>query len=406
MFANYRQLSQNTFVLAATIGLVLSAYFMWAPLLGLYLRDLGASEVEVGLAFTILALAHTLPAMLGGLMADRFGRKWVIIGPAFILIPFYVLAGVTRDWLVLTELLTVTNVVGAMQWPAMQALLSESDEERRATAFALIEIFVLGAAVVGPLVGSVLLPLVGVGGLFIVHGLVLVPATYARVRWIHETYRPHLKAKFKVADWRSAIPKAARWVIAANVLFALTLGLSLEGPYVSILANDQWGMGEQQIQWMNAIAALMALFGVWLGGKADQWGGRRIWTVSTFGLAISLTAFGLSSSWQVGALFFFTAHIFYETVFIVSETLLAHYSTPANRSFLFGFTQTVSGIANAMGPTVGAWLISFTRLAATFVAAAAASLLTLAPLSQVADVQGKVAEGIVAEEFVTANIAE
>lgn len=406
MFANYRQLSRNTYVLAASIGLVLSAYFMWAPLLGLYLRDLGASDVEVGLAFTIFALAHTLPAMVGGLLADRIGRKWVIIGPAFILTPFYILAGVTQDWLVLTALLTVTNIVGAMQWPAMQALLSESDEQRRATAFALIEIFVLGAAVVGPLVGSLLLPLVGVGGLFIVHGLALVPATFARARWIHETHQVQQRAKFELRNLRGAIPAAARWVIAANVLFALTLGLSLEGPYVSILANDQWGLGEQQIQWMNAIAALMALLGVWLGGKADQWGGRRIWIVSTFGLAISLIAFGMSASWQVGVLFFFTAHIFYETVFIVSETLLAHYSTPANRSFLFGFTQTVSGIANAMGPTVGAWLISFSRLAATFIAAAAASLLTLAPLSQVEEVQGKVEEGIVAEEFVAANIAE
>ena len=48
MLKQYRQLSRNTIILSASVGLVLTAYFAWSPLVALHLRDLGASEFEVG----------------------------------------------------------------------------------------------------------------------------------------------------------------------------------------------------------------------------------------------------------------------------------------------------------------------------------------------------------------------
>src|SRR5919197_245863 len=137
MLGSYRQLSRNTVILASSAGAVLIAFFAWNPLLALHLRALGANDVEIGAAFSIFIFAHTLPAVAGGLLADRFGRKWVALGPGLLLYP---LGGLTSDWRVLSVILILTNVLGSVQWPAMQALISESDEAHRATAFSLIEI--------------------------------------------------------------------------------------------------------------------------------------------------------------------------------------------------------------------------------------------------------------------------
>ena len=37
----------------------------------------------------------------------------------------------------------------------------------------------------------------------------------------------------------------------------------------------------------------MALIGVWLGGKADVWGGKRIWVFSAIAFAITLAGWGI-----------------------------------------------------------------------------------------------------------------
>lgn len=226
MLKSYRRLSRNTVILSMSVGLVLTAYFAWAPLLALHLRSLGANELEVGVVFSFFTLAHALPALLGGVLADRLGRKWVFTAPGFVLAPLYLVAALTRDWLVLSVVLTATNIVGALQWPAMQAFMSESDEAQRATAFSLMEVFVLAAAVVGPLVGSFLLPALGVSGLILLHGIALLPATAARGLMLRETHHHSQRASLNFRQWRTTIPRAVLWITAANALFTLALGLS------------------------------------------------------------------------------------------------------------------------------------------------------------------------------------
>jgi MFS family permease len=154
--------------------------------------------------------------MLGGVLADRLGRKWVFTAPGFFLIPLYLVAGLTTDWLVLACILTITNLFGAMQWPAMQAFMSESDESRRATAFSFMEVMVLGAAIVGPLISSVLLPVFGVAGLIFVHGIILIPATLARALVLKETHHHSQGATLNLRNWRTTFPSAILWIVAAN----------------------------------------------------------------------------------------------------------------------------------------------------------------------------------------------
>ncbi len=385
MLNSYRTLSWNTIVLSTTVGLVLTAYFAWSPLLALHLRELGASEIEIGIGFSIISFAHYLPAMFGGMLADRVGRKRVIALPGILLVPLYIAAAFTQNWVVLTILLSCTNFVGAMQWPAMQAMLAESDEDRRAHAFSLMEIFVLGAAIVGPLLGSVLLPVLGISGLILLHAVALLPATVIRFVYLTETHHAIHRAALKPGSWRTGITPAMYWIIAANALFALALGLSFEGPFITLLASDVWKLNEQQIQWLNSAGAAFALIGVWLGGQADHWGGRRIWAWSVVGFAVAMIGWGLSPSWEIGLVFFLAAHVFYETIFIVAETLLAHHSTRATRSAAFGLMTTVSGFTTAAGPALGAWAAALTSLAAPFLIGAVSLLASLGLLRRVQD---------------------
>lgn len=385
MFGAYRQLSRNTVVLAASIGIVLAMFFTWNPLLPLYLRTLGANDVEIGASFSIFIFAHTIPALAGGMLADRFGRKWIALGPGLILSPLYIMAGFVNDWRMLVGILVCTNLCSAVQWPAMQALIAESDETTCATAFSLIEIFVLVAAVIGPLIGSLGLSFIGVGGLIIGSGLILLPATWIRAREWRETHQPRVRRVMTRMNWRTAIRPATWWLILANALFTFALGVSVGGPFMAMLARDVWSLDDPAIQQLTALGSLAAFGGVWLGSKADQWGNRRMWTLTAIGFAAMLVGWGLAPNVQLGAVFIMTSNFFFEALFIVSETLLAQHTTRATRSFLFGLSGTLGGLTEAAGPILGAGLVNLARLPAPFLAGAVASLcsvLTILPLGE------------------------
>jgi len=262
---------------------------------------------------------------------------------------------------------------------------------------------VLGAAIVGPLISSVLLPILGVAGLIFAHGLVMIPATLARAFVLKETHHHSQGSTLNLKHWRTTFPSAILWIVGANAFFALALGLSFEGPFSALLANDVWRLNEVQIQWINAAGAAVALIGVWIGGKADVWGGKRIWVFSAIAFAITLAGWGLSPSWETGLVFFLGAHIFYETIFIVSETMLAQHSTRATRSSVFGFMTTVAGFSTAAGPTLGAWAASVFSLAAPFLIAAASMVSSLGLLTRVTDAVEPDAGEILPEEFVAAQ---
>jgi MFS family permease len=102
--------------------------------------------------------------------------------------------------------------------------------------------------------------------------------------------------------------------------------------------------------------------------------------------------------------FFLAAHVFYETIFIVAETMLAQHSTRATRSSVFGFQTTIAGFSTAAGPTVGAWSAALFSLAAPFLIGAVSMVASLGLLARVSD--GTRMEGgeILPEEFVATQV--
>ena len=80
-----------------------------------------------------------------------------------------------------------------------------------------------------------------------------------------------------------------------------------------------------QIQWNQRGGGGGALIGA-VGGEADVWGGKQIWVFRQSDSRLRCEGGELSpvGDWF---LFFLGAHVFYETIFIVSETMLAQHST-------------------------------------------------------------------------------
>jgi MFS family permease len=80
-------LHRNLTVFSGTIFSNLFIRYTWYALLPLHLRNLGATEIEIGGVFTGLGLARSLFAVLGGALADRYGRRASIALSTFLMGP-------------------------------------------------------------------------------------------------------------------------------------------------------------------------------------------------------------------------------------------------------------------------------------------------------------------------------
>lgn len=152
---------------------------MIGPIVLFFLQDrLGASPVEVGLAYMPAALVAALVATRLGGLADRFGRKpLMLLGMAVSAASSFVMPGLGTV-LGLAILQVVVAAASTASGPAHQALVADlTGGDQRGRAYGLYALAGGLGATVGPLAGGWLYEHVSPATPFYANGAVLVAST-------------------------------------------------------------------------------------------------------------------------------------------------------------------------------------------------------------------------------------
>ena len=72
--------SQELIILCSTTFLVMAGQGGVSPILPLYAKDFGVSAAMVGLTLTGFAVARLIVNVPAGIIADRFGRRILLVG--------------------------------------------------------------------------------------------------------------------------------------------------------------------------------------------------------------------------------------------------------------------------------------------------------------------------------------
>jgi DHA1 family multidrug resistance protein-like MFS transporter len=155
----------------AQVGLSLVVPFMPLYIGTLGVGGLAAVERWSGVLFAAPFLAMTVAAPLWGALADRYGRKIMILRAlGGIGVTNLVTAFVTNVW----QLLALRGTQGAVSGfvSATNALVSSSvPRDRLGAVLGVLQTSLTAGAVVGPLVGGALADLTGYRRVFIINGL-------------------------------------------------------------------------------------------------------------------------------------------------------------------------------------------------------------------------------------------
>ena len=368
-------LNRNLAIICLTLFGNVFAKYLWYSLLPLHLRALGANDWEIGVSFTLIAVAQTIVAIVGGAMADRYGRRTLIALPTFLSSPLFFIAALTDSWLVVVAMIIASNILSALQSPAMNAMIMESSESTQvARSFSFSESAVLSALITGPILGAALLGTFSIPTMMLVNAVMLLLTGF--FRWFGLRESTLRSVGTAVPKLRTAIDTNVRWFIIIGACVSGAFAIVF-GPYFAILARDAWHNSEAEINLLWAIGSFGSLFGILMGRWSDRWGARRVFMLGAIGFGIGTIAWGVAPSWETGLVPLLIAFIFSEGMFIAEMALQAEITTPETRSSVIGIIQTITGLIGGLGPTLGAWLITLGGNPMPFIAAGAMGLLAI-----------------------------
>ena len=128
------------------------------PFLTLYItRRFGVGMTEVGVIFGLYSIAGVLGSMFGGALADRLGRKGMLIFGLVASALTSLLMGLVGSIELFFFSALVVGLFANAGGPAQQAMVADLlPEEQRAQAFGILRVVVNLAVTIGPAIGGLL----------------------------------------------------------------------------------------------------------------------------------------------------------------------------------------------------------------------------------------------------------
>lgn len=183
---------RNIVVLAGTSMLYQVFNSLWQLWWSLYLLEVLNTPIAViGVLSTIQNSAQILFQLPGGMLADRIGRKKVIvIGTSLRIIgPFLLVLAPSWQWVIPG---IIINAISSLYMPAFNAIIAESlPNEKRGAAFGAYRTVTSIPSIVMPIISGIYIDVMGVAwgvrvGLILYVGVALI-AMLARALFLNET---------------------------------------------------------------------------------------------------------------------------------------------------------------------------------------------------------------------------
>jgi MFS family permease len=183
-----RDFGRVVFVLAAGDLVASFGFSLVFPFLTIYIvQAFGASAFEAGLVLSVYSAVSIVSASAGGWLADRVGRRPVMIVSIGVTGLVVALMGQAGDLFQITVLTLLLGTVDPAFIPAARAAIADVvPEERRPRAYGLLAVAASVGWIAGPAIGAGLSRL-GYPILFAIAGVIIALYALIALRWLPET---------------------------------------------------------------------------------------------------------------------------------------------------------------------------------------------------------------------------
>ena len=350
------------------------------PFLPLYVKQLGIAtrgsvEFWSGMVFSAQAVTMMISAPIWGLLADRFGRKLMLVraslGGAVLLAAMGFVQNAEQLALLRALQGLVTGTI-----PAANALVASSTpKENSGEALGLLQTGAWVGVAVGPLIGGLIGDAVGFRESFWITGFLLALSGAAVLLWVKEDF--HAVGRGLRQQWLAGylqLLQVPTMIHLYAITFVHALGRMLIMPiaplFIMELMHTNAGVASVTGVMMGAMAVTSSASGVAMGRVGDRIGHGWVLTISALAaiLFYLLQAF-VSAPWQLVLLQAFTGFV-NGGIITALAALMNLKSTPTNLGAVYGLNASITAAARSLAPMMGATLAIWFGIRSVFMAAA------------------------------------
>jgi len=330
--------------------------FMLYPFFALYLTqkfDIGMSTV--GILFAVFSISGMIGNALGGALADRVGRKGVVIASLLLSSLSALGMGFAPTLAVFVAVSAIVGTLSSIGGPAEEAVVADLlPPEKRAEGYGIIRVIFNIAVIIAPPVAGLLVAKSYLT-LFIVDAIISVIAAGIVFFALPET-KPQAHADSKPETMKqtfkgySRVFKDAPFVLFIAVTVLMTLVYMNMGTTLGVFLRDQRGVKEVAYGTLLSInAILVVVFQFWITHKLEKFKPLLMMAAGTFLYAIGFALYGFIT----GFVLFATAMV----IITIGEMVLAPFQQSIVASFapedMRGRYMAVSGLTWSIAFTVG-----------------------------------------------------
>jgi DHA1 family multidrug resistance protein-like MFS transporter len=345
--------------LSNVIGAFGEGLYSWV--FPLYVRSLQADYLQLGIVLsTVIGFAALVP-LPGGLLADRFDRKKILIlsWTPWVLAPF--IYSFATNW---TQLIPGTFCFGVSMIgiPAVNAYVVTAVPNKKTLtqALSLIWSSYFFSYIFAPATGGFLATIIGMRWVFRTAGILCAIAT--SVFFFIHSQHPHMENEMEPEATLSKTEEKRLWrkiIIWSAFLAAAFFFINIGRPYVQTFLSESVKMSELQVGLFGSISfAGMTFIGIGVSRMGDRWKKSGAMGICLLLYAISIIPLMLTNN--IGFLMFIA---FFLGGSAASNTLTSSYAAAiapkSKRGLWLSIPQTAILISSFIAPYLGAYLYTF-----------------------------------------------
>ncbi|MGF6723128.1 MFS family permease [Paraburkholderia sp. GAS41] len=340
---------------------------MLLPFLPLYVRQLGVESTSAviqwsGIAFGATFLGTAVTAPLWGRLADRYGRKPMLVRAALGMAVVMSLIGVVHSVHELVALRLIAGLVGGYSSASTVMVGSQAPRARAGWALGILSTGALAGNLVGPLVGGLLPGWIGIRGTFFAGGAMIAVAALLTIVLVKEDFNAadHARHRARASSEASTAVRRTNYVVVAALLITammvLLANMSIE-PIITVYIGSLGVPAGHLARIAGVVMACSALGSMLtaarLGALADRIGGWNVIAgclVAT-GLVMIPQAF-VTHWWQLAGLRMVMGMTL--AGLLPSIAKLARSSVDESRTGqMLGYLQSAQFSGQVVGPLIG-----------------------------------------------------
>jgi MFS family permease len=340
-----------------------TGFSMALPFVALYLNgQLGVSMTEVGLVLLVSSAIGATGNIVGGEIADKFGRKRImglaLSGRAVMMVLIAAVIAFVSGYLIIAVTITLSSFMGSMFEPASNAMVADIvPPNRRLDAYGLLRIGANLGWALGPMIGG-LLAIFSFSFLFLLGGIATgVVASFLMVMLSESRVPGESHERFRIRDMVN-ITRNRQFVAFCGVSLFLFIMFGQMSSTFAVYSENQVHISTAEVGYLYAINGLLVVFLQFpIARLISRYRMCTVIAVGSLLYAVGYGLVGLAPDFLFLSLCITIVTMGEMTVSPSSMNLVANMSPENERGRYMGFYGLFSSYGFAAGPFVGGVLM-------------------------------------------------